>query len=29
MDTNKDIKYEGTYQTVNKKGAITIAVSNW
>ncbi|ERL95997.1 hypothetical protein D910_00768, partial [Dendroctonus ponderosae] len=25
MDTNKDIKYEGTYQTVNKKGAITIA----
>ncbi|XP_066249476.1 SID1 transmembrane family member 2-like [Euwallacea similis] len=25
MDSNKDIKYEGTYQTVNKKGAITIA----
>ncbi|KAL1492112.1 hypothetical protein ABEB36_012602 [Hypothenemus hampei] len=25
MDSNKDIKYEGIYQTINKKGAITIA----
>ncbi|XP_066157287.1 SID1 transmembrane family member 1-like [Euwallacea fornicatus] len=25
MDSNKDIKYEGIYQTVNKKGAMTIS----
>ncbi|CAH1102697.1 unnamed protein product [Psylliodes chrysocephalus] len=25
LDTNKDIKYEGTYQTINTKGAITLA----
>ncbi|XP_050304871.1 SID1 transmembrane family member 1-like [Anthonomus grandis grandis] len=24
LDTNKDVKYEGTYQTVTRKGAITI-----
>ncbi|XP_023029154.2 sid-1-related A [Leptinotarsa decemlineata] len=29
MDMNKDIKYEGTYQTVNLKGAITVPKRNF